>query len=439
MPISAFSGLQTSLRGLIAQQQAINVAGHNVANASTPGYTRQEVVLRATQPYVIPANSVITGAGAQMGTGVDVSAIRRIRDQFLDIQYRAQNAKLGDAGTRTRSLDEAELAFAEPTDDGLAAQINKFWSAWSDVANAPQNTGARAALVSTSKTLATTFHTIHAQLTTVAQQAQAQYDAITGATGDVAAAAKELADLNVSIRDAVFRGQQPNDLMDRRDLLIDQLSALGQTSVTDLGTGAVQVDFGGVTLVDPTAAGGFTWPQTLTAPGGKLGALQDLASPTGPVLTYRDQLDAVAADLVAKVNAIHTATPFFSTTGTTAATIDVVATAATVQAGSTGATGANDIAQAITALRGGTTDQLYQGLVARIGTDVKAAARAEATANTLVTAVDDRRQSVDGVSLDEEMTNLIRFQRGYQASSRTMTTIDEMLDQLINRTGRVGL
>lgn len=436
---STFFGLQTSLRGLLTQQQALDVTSHNVANANTPGYSRQEAVLRATQPYVVPSNSVLTGAGAQLGSGVDVAAIRRIRDAFLDVQFRAQATALGDATARATSLDQVELAFAEPTDDGLAAQLGKFWSSWSDVANAPENAGARSALVTIAQTLTSTFHTIHSQLTTVAQQAQAEYDAIVGPSGDVAAWAQELAGLNTSIGDAVFRGQQPNDLMDRRDELIDKLSSLGQVSVTDLGTGRLQIDFGGVTLVDPAATGGFTWPQTLTAPGGKLGALLDLASATGPALTYRAELDAVAADLVAAVNGLHTSTPFFDTSGTTAATIAVVATAATVQTGSSGAAGANDVAQAIAALRGGTTDQLYQGLVARVGTEVRATLRAQSTAETLVNAVDDRRQSVAGVSLDEEMTNLIRFQRGYQASARTMTTIDELLDTLINRTGRVGL
>jgi flagellar hook-associated protein 1 FlgK len=439
MPTSAFFGLQTSLRGLLTQQQALDVTGHNVANANTPGYSRQEAVLRATQPWTIPANSVITGAGAQLGTGVDVSAIRRIRDAFLDVQYRAQATALGDAAARATSLDQAELAFAEPTDDGLAAQLGKFWSAWSDVANAPENAGARAALVTTAQTLTNTFHTIHAQLTTVATQAQAEYDAIAGPAGDVAAWAQELAGLNTSIGDAVFRGQSPNDLMDRRDQLIDQLASLAQVSVTDAGDGRVQIDFGGVTLVDPTATGGYTWPQTLTTPGGKLGALADLASATGPALTYRAQLDAVAADLVAAVNGLHSATPFFDASGVTADAIAVVATAATVQTGSGTAVGENGVAQAIAQLRGGTTDQLYQALVARIGTDVRANERAESTATTLRDAVEDRRQSVAGVSLDEEMSNLIRFQRGYQASARTMTTLDDLLDTLINRTGRVGL
>lgn len=110
-----------------------------------------------------------------------------------------------------------------------------------------------------------------------------------------------------------------------------------------------------------------------------------------------------------------------------------------MQTGSTGATGANDVAQAIAGLRGGTTDQLYQGLVAQIGTQTQAAETAQATAQSLSDAVDSRRQSVAGVSLDEEMMNLMRFQRGYQASARTMTTMDEMLDTLVNRTGKVGL
>lgn len=437
---SAFFGLQTSLRGLLAQQQALDVTGHNIANANTAGYSRQEAVLEPTRPYVVPSNSVNTGAGAQLGSGVDVAAIRRVRDQFLDLQYRAQQMSLGDATARTTSLDRVEGAFAEPSDDGLAAQLSRFWDAWSDVANAPENAGARSALVTTAQTLTASFRTISDQLATVAQQAQDEYDAITGPSGDVGNMASELAGLNRAIGDAVFRGQQPNDLMDRRDELIDRLSQLAQVSVTDVGDSRLRVDFGGVTLVDPATPAGFTWPQSLgRAPGGKLGALADLASATGPALTYRTQLDAVAADLVASVNALHTSTPFFDPAGTTAATIAVLATGTTVQTGSGRASGENDVAQAIARLRGGRTDQLYQALVARIGTESQAAARAQSTAQSLVDSIEDRRQSVAGVSLDEEMTNLIRFQRGYQASARTMTTIDELLDTLVNRTGRVGL
>ncbi len=436
---SAFFGLQTSLRGLLAQQQAIDITGHDIANANTAGYSRQEAVLEPTPAYLIPANSVDNGSGAQLGSGVDVTAIRRIRDQFLDLQYRAQQMSLGDATARTTSLGQAEAAFAEPGDDGIQAQLSRFWDAWSAVANAPEDAGARAALVTGAQTLTSTFRAVSDQLTTVAQQAQDEYDSITGPNGDVADMASQLAGLNRAIGDAVFRGQQPNDLMDQRDALIDRLSQLGQVSVTDTGDSRLRVDFGGVTLVDPSTPAGYTWPQTLTAPGGKLGALLDLASPTGPALSYRSDLDAVAANLVGSVNALHSATPFFDPAGTTAATIAVAATTATVQTGSTAASGANDVAQAIAGLRGGTTDQMYQALVAKVGTESQAATVAQSTAQSLSDAVDNRRQSVAGVSLDEEMMNLMRFQRGYQASARTMTTMDQMLDTLVNRTGAVGL
>jgi flagellar hook-associated protein 1 len=443
MPISSFMGLQTSLRGLIAHQQAINTTGHNLANANTVGFSRQEALLAAMPALTVPANSATTGAGAQLGTGVDVLAIRRIRDSFLDIQYRAESMQLGNASTKSQSLEQAELAFAEPSDNGINELLGQFWNAWSQLSQAPEaGSAARTNVVRMASSLASAFQTVYAQLTTVATQATDEYNKITGPAGDVDVWARELAQLNDTISHAVAVGQSPNDLMDRRDFLIDRLSELAQVSVRDLGTGALRVDFGGVTLVDPAAAGGYTWPQTLTSPGGKLGALQDLGSATGPALTYRARLDAVVTDFVTRVNAIHaapTGVNFFDPAGTTADRISVVATAATIVTGSDGTAGRNDVASAIAQLRGGTVDRNYSSLVAEVGSDVKSIRNSEKIQQALVDAIEDRRQSVQGVSPDEEMTNLIRFQRGYQASARTMTTLDEMLDTLINRTGKVGL
>jgi flagellar hook-associated protein 1 FlgK len=137
------------------------------------------------------------------------------------------------------------------------------------------------------------------------------------------------------------------------------------------------------------------------------------------------------------VNAIHGTPPFF--TGTTAATLTVNLTAATLQSSTSGLAGANDIARNIGALRNGAIDQGYATFVHRIAADAAEANRTLRTQTSIVATLEDRRASVSGVSLDEEMTNMIRFQRGYQASSRVMSTVDEMLDTLINRTGRVGL
>lgn len=442
MPISSFMGLQTSLRGLIAHQQSLNTTGHNIANANTAGYSRQEAVLTAMNALVVPANSGITGAGAQLGTGVDVTQIRRIRDSFLDVQFRSANMQLGGAAAKSNSLEQIELSFAEPSDDGINALLRQFWNAWSDVANAPEPAPARTAVVEAGNALAAAFQTIAEQLTKVAAQAQSEYDRITGANGDVEIWARELAELNDTIAHAVIVGQAPNDLMDRRDLLIDRLSELAQVSVTNLESGAVRVDFGGVSLVDPAAAGGFTWPQTLTRPGGKLGALEDLAAPTGPALSFLRRLDAVAADLVARVNTIHSGpggVNFFDPAGITAGRITVIATEATVVRGSTADVGRNDIALALAQLRAGSVDRTYTALIAEVGGVVKSNLNTEANQQSLVDAIENRRQSVQGVSADEEMTNMIRFQRGYQASSRMMSTLDQMLDTLINRTGTVGL
>src|SRR5215217_644898 len=130
MPISSFYGLQTSLRGLLAQQRALDTTGHNIANASTAGYSRQEAVMAAAPALQIPSGAV------QGGAGVDVQAYRRVRDTFLDLQYRAQATRLGEEAGRSEGLARAELALAEPSDNGINKQLSEFWSAWADLSNA---------------------------------------------------------------------------------------------------------------------------------------------------------------------------------------------------------------------------------------------------------------------------------------------------------------
>jgi flagellar hook-associated protein 1 len=461
MTVSSFFGLQTSLRGLLAHQRALDVTGHNVANASVHGYSRQEAVMAASTPLHIAAGARQDGSGAQLGAGVDVVEYRRIRDAFLDVQFRAQAGVLGDSGTRSRALEGVELAFAEPGENGLAHQLQKFWSAWSNVANDPGSVPARQALVDQARTVATAFADLDRQLATVAQQVNDQLTAITaydpaaGRYGDIAALATELAQVGGAIRNAYAVNQTPNDLLDRRDQLLDRLSAFGSVSVVAMGGGMTRVFFGGGaeplvddTLTDDPATAGddrVTWPQALSSPGGQIGALMALGAPgTGVIATYRADLAAAASALATQVNALHVqgdaAQPFFGfDAGLGAGGLSVLRTPGEVATGRSAAVGDNGLALEIAALRGGAADSAYGALVARVGSEVRQAQRQEANAQVLSRAVDDRRQSAAGVSLDEEMTNLIRFQRGYQASARTMSTVDEMLDTLINRTGRVGL
>jgi flagellar hook-associated protein 1 FlgK len=449
--ISSFMGLQTALRGLLAHQRSLDVTAHNISNADTPGFSRQEAILTTSAPLEIAAGMTAIGAGAQLGTGVDVAQYRRIRDEFLDVQARALGTTLAGQNTRTRVLENAELSLAEPGDNGIAAQLDRLWSAWGDVANAPESTAARQALVDTAKTLGASFGDLDRQLLTLQQQAATEYASLTQPGGEVDNLAHGIAGLNVSIRAAVLRGESPNDLQDRRDLLVDQLSQLGQTSVTTETDGTYTVTFGGV--ASPALVTANTVPSPLpapTAPGGRLGALLDMASTPGTLATFRAQLGSIAQRLATDVNGIHddgpSSLPFFSFTPAAAGPpatglqLAVVRTAADLEPGSPPlAPGRNDLALKLAELRGGPADQAYRSLVTQIGDVVKDARRQEANSEVLSNAIDDRRQSVAGVSLDEEMTNVVRFQRGYQASARAMSTMDELLDVLINRTGRVGL
>lgn len=460
MPISSFHGVETALRGLLAQQRAIDITGQNIANAATPGYSRQRVEVSPSQALKIN----VAGGVAQLGSGVDVTGIERIRDRFADVQFRAQNAKLGEAETKASLLGQAELAFAEPGDKGLSAQLNRFWSSWSDVANSPTSISGRQVLLDTAKGLATSFANLDDQLATVQKQALAEFDNITAAGGPIDLAVQEIAELNEAIGTALGRGDAPNDLLDRRDLLLDKLSGFAQvrTEPTLDGNGAPipgKLDVYLGTDATPLVSGDqsrspFSLSFAATGPGsGQLGALASVASPSGPIAEYRAQLAQTAQEIASAVNGIHQAAggpPVFTVpTGAPVAgvpmrPIDVGAGIDPAQGGSlnaivAGSTSVNDVATAIAALRGKTGDQRYRALVGKLGSEVAEANREEATAQTLAGALQDRRDSVSGVSPDEEMANLVKFQRGYQASARVLSTMDEMLDQLINRTGRVGL
>jgi flagellar hook-associated protein 1 len=449
MPISSFYGLQTSLRGLIAQQRMLDTTGHNIANASTVGYSRQEALLSATKALQITVSGSGNMVGAHLGAGVDVQGFRRIRDQFIDAQYRAQNTSLSEWKARSEALDSAELSLAEPGETGINAQLTKFWKAWSDLVNAPNDDAAKQAVVQQAQGLADSIHSVRQQMVMAQEGAMGQYDQIVQPGGEVSQIATELASLNKVIAQHLVHGDSPNDLMDRRDVLLDKLSTYGQISVEPLDDGSLNVSF-----VDGTS--GTTYPivtdRTVDwagppaggwSPGGQMGGLLGVGrTPGGTIDGYLATLDTFASNLATSVNGAYGGT-FFTTGAPAGATINVAAsiraTPSTITSG-TGGPGSSDLALAVSQLKGSASlDGAYKAFVAKVGGDFNEATRMQTNAQILTDSVENRRQSVAGVSMDEEMSNLVRFQRAYQASARAMSTMDEMLDVLINRTGRVGL
>src|SRR4051812_41991653 len=175
MPVSSFFGMQTSLRGLLAQQRMLDTTGHNIANASTKGYSRQEATLAASSALKLTVQGSANQVGAHLGTGVDVQGFRRVRDQFLDSQYRAQNTNLSEWSSRAEALDSAELSLAEPSDNGINKSLSDFWNAWGDLQKAPDSLAAKQALVQKANGLTDSIHSVRSQMLAAQQGANDQY------------------------------------------------------------------------------------------------------------------------------------------------------------------------------------------------------------------------------------------------------------------------
>src|SRR3954454_2612964 len=379
MPISSFYGMQTSLRGLLAQQRMLDTTGHNIANASTKGYSRQEATLAASQALQLQVSGSAAATGAHLGSGVDVQGFRRVRDQFLDLQYRGQNTTLNEWQSRAETLDNVELSLAEPGTSGINAKLSDFWDAWSKLVQTPDEAAAKTALVQAGQGLTDSIHAVRSQMVAAQQGAQLQYDSITQPGGDVSQIASELAGLNKTISAFITAGDPPNDLMDRRDLLLDNLSTFVQPSVQALAGGSMNVSFvDGATgtkfsiVFDKTAD--WAGPPADWSPGGQLGGLFNAAKSGGTIDGYLTALDSFSRALTDTVNGAY-AGDFFTASSPEGSTIDV-ATALqlaprSLTSGTGSAAGANDIAVAVSQLRGGAgVDGVYKALVAKIGGDL---------------------------------------------------------------------
>ncbi|HET6529355.1 MAG TPA: flagellar hook-associated protein FlgK [Actinoplanes sp.] len=457
---SSFGGINTALSSLYAQRRGLDVTGQNIANANTEGYTRQRVVMQSQVGSISPALYARTDG---LGTGVAVSEVQRMRDQYLENRGRTEHANSAYLTSQTAAYAAIEDVFAEPGSTALQAQLHDMWDAWGDVANNPQLPAARAALIQQSKTVADGLNFAHNALASQWGQIRKELSAY---VEEVNTAAKTVAQLNDSIVQAKAAGLTVNELEDRRDLQVMQLAKLTGATAQTRPNGAMDVYVGNSTLVT-----GFTtrdlevvgaarmdqrafqpvsvqWADTETPAGvgGTMGSMFDTVTTIIPVIS--DALDEVARTLATKVNTAHNGafrpdgTPggdFF--TGTTAGTIAVAIdfpdqVAAAAQAGRIDGSVANELAGTVTDADG--PDLLYQSMIGNLGVAAQASSRRTEIQATVTEQVDASREAQSGVNLDEEMTNLLTYQRGYEAASRVLTTIDSMLDQLINRTGLVG-
>jgi flagellar hook-associated protein 1 len=466
---STFFGLNVALSGVVTQQRALNTVSHNLTNATTPGYSRQRVDTAAATPHPYPAVNMPVGPG-QLGTGVVATQHARLRDQFVDLSFRGGTADLGNHQARADALRTIDTVIDEPGETGITHLLSRFWGSWQALSLQPDSAAARETVRHAGQALAQGFNDLSTQLTASRAEADTRIGLGTARVNELAGQVNEL---NKQIAMVVAVGQEPNDLRDRRDLLIDQIAGYADVTVTEPGVnGKVSIAIGSQLLVDGTtdaigplaidAAGAATVngvPTTIAS--GSLRGLVDIRDTViGGATGYLAQIDTLAASLAASVNARHavgfgldgsTGTAFF--TGASASTlalsaaitasVDAIAasdSAGNVPAGADNAVGMAQLQFVVQAIGGSTTtlDGFYQQMVARIGVDTDQASRMAQVQQGVLDAAQSRRDGVSGVNLDEEMSDMVRFQKSYNAAARMVTALDEMLDTIISRMGVVG-
>jgi flagellar hook-associated protein 1 FlgK len=484
---STFGGIVQAGTGLTAASYGLQVVSQNIDNADTPGYTRQASQQQAADGvggvptlYVAP-----TGLG-----GVTVASTSRLNDPVLDARSRTEHGRSGAADTTASVTSQVEDVFPEPSNTGLTEQLNDYWNAWAAVSNAPTSDAARSVLIGSAATVASTLNSMSSSLTDISQSTD---QSLSNTVTDVNAEAAQLYTVNKQIAVGVGSGQDVNALLDTRDQLLDKMASQvdakptfnqdGTVSVSVAGEPLVQWTYhvgGGANQLSLSGSGSSTAitvtagvpsanppiPATSTAPsgsnitftGGSASAyMTALTSTTSGIPYYQSLLDGVANSLISATTAAQAAgypVPSSSTTspaphgqpmfsGTGASSIAVtsgfqtsdVAASTTDGISPNGYYGSNALTSSSLATASGSADKLYQGLVGSIGQASKLATQASTTQTSVTTSVDNLRTAASGVSTDEEIGNLLTYQRAYQASSRVISTLDDMLDTLINKMG----
>ncbi|SFJ45721.1 flagellar hook-associated protein 1 FlgK [Halobacillus dabanensis] len=510
---STFHGLEVAKRGLFTQQSALYTTGHNISNANTEGYTRQRVNFEQTGPYP-PASRNRPEIPGQVGSGVEAGSIERVRVGFLDQQYRGESSKSGYYDARSEALGRLESVMNEPSDDGLAKTMDRFWQSLQDLSVNPEDSGARSVVRQRGQAVAETFN----YLSNTIQSMQKDVKTEVGVTEkEINSLANQINNVNQQIAEVEPHGMVPNDLYDERDRLVDQLSqhvnievkyedtpssadplAMGKASISIVGndgqaldpeaklvdgaanevnTLKVNYDDGEVHASSIQVGDSASYAINDFSSQGKLKGLVDSGGymegdeKKGSYSQMLSDLDRMATGFAREFNNVHTqgeslnsiengdeVPNFFNidmeaegviegVAGTLDLTDEIkadgdhIAAAVSDQAGD-GENAANlaDVQNEPNEVFGEETsmNSYYESMIGTMAVETQEAERMSRNAGALKGSVDEQRQSVSSVSLDEEMSNMIKFQHAYNAAARNITVVDEMLDRIINQMGRVG-
>lgn len=452
------AAMEIGKNGLNIYRVATEVTGENIANVNTPGYSRQRVLLETAPPT--------TANGFPLGTGVKIASVERYYDGLLQQQLVNAQTTQGFDTTKSSVLQQVEPTFNEVANDGLGAAITNFFGAWQDLTLNPAGSAERQAVLSRTQILTDNFKSVS---TTLNDAISTQNASLVPLTDGINASLNNIAQLNGQIKTTELVSGNANEMRDQRDQLIRDLSKQIGITFTENSDGTTDIKYadGGAALVTGNTAGSFSLvpngaiSDVYVAPagGGAAAKVTPTSGQLGATLALRDtiipgyltKVDALANTIATQVNTQHklgfdlggtAGVDFFS--GNTAATISlnsagITGTDKIAASGSAALLGDNSNALALAQLQGqklmsantATFGSYFNGLVSQVGLDVQSSKNTVAQDAAFTKQLSTLRESNSGVSLDEELTNMVKYQRSYQASAKLISTATEMMDTVI--------
>ena len=319
-----FNTINIGLKGLQAQKKSLDTTSHNISNANTEGYSRQRAVHSTTDPYTVPGVGMPEGAG-QVGTGVEIEEINRIKDQFLEGQIWEKKQSQSYWNKRSDGISRIENILNEPSDNNLSAAFDRFWQSLQDLNNNPEDSAVRSTVKERANTLVDAFHSIDEQLTAYKRSLNGD---VQTTVNEINSLGKRIADLNEQITHIKGSGKNPNDLMDTRDKLIEELNQKVNVRTREDDRGNINITIGGMGFVTGDESNDLTvednpdsdyknediikfeeLDEKANIKSGELAALMDLRGRDGKgiIAEQKNELDSIAKTFANEFNEVHKA------------------------------------------------------------------------------------------------------------------------------------
>ena len=444
------STLLMATQALLADQGALQVTSNNIANANTPGYTRERAILTENPP--VPEGNIL------FGSGVSLDKIQSVRDALLELRISEENQQQGSAQAQVTAFQQVQGIFSD-ANQGIGTDLTAFFNSLSQLSTNPASIPLRQTVLTAAQNLANSFHQTSSDLTTI----QTSLNLTVKQTVDqINTLTQQIAKLNVQVTNLQKLGQEPGELLDQETELIQQLSQLTDVSVIQTEAGQTITTAGGAALVvsgqsfdlqvstDSTGLNHvLSQGRDLTSiiQGGKLGGTLQVRDQAIP--DFFNQLDTLAGQFATAFNTAHTAgfdlagnagQPFFSATAGAGAANSfqvLITDPSLIAASSDGAAGSNGNIAQLTAVgtqplaSGASPLDTYSNLVFNVGNMTSQAHAQESASSLSLNQLNDQRGAVSGVSIDEESANLLVYQRAFEAAARIVTTVDELTQTVL--------